>query len=72
VTRPDGELDVPLLDSEASGSDVEAGLRVWREFYDAARAPAADLASIRELCEAQVPSEAREHVRVELEQERQQ
>jgi Protein of unknown function (DUF3024) len=33
--------------------------------------PETDVASIRELCEARVPSEAREHVRVELEQERQ-
>ena len=33
--------------------------------------PEADVARIRELCEARVPPEAREHVRVELEQERQ-
>ena len=33
--------------------------------------PAADIAKIRELCEARVPSDAREHVRVELEQGRQ-
>lgn len=33
--------------------------------------PETDLARIRELCEARVPPEAREHVRVELEHERQ-
>jgi hypothetical protein len=33
--------------------------------------PEADVARIRELCEARVPPETREHVRVELEQERQ-
>ena len=33
--------------------------------------PETDVASIRELCEARAPPEAREHVRVELEQERQ-
>ena len=33
--------------------------------------PETDVASIRELCEALVPPEDREHVRVELERERQ-
>ena len=32
--------------------------------------PATDVARIQELCDARVPPEAREHVRVELEQER--
>ena len=31
----------------------------------------ADIAKVRELCEARVPPDAREHVRVELERERQ-
>jgi hypothetical protein len=33
--------------------------------------PEADIATIRELCEARVPPDVREHVRVELERERQ-
>lgn len=33
--------------------------------------PVTDLARIQELCEARVPPEKREHVRVEVEQERQ-
>ena len=33
--------------------------------------PPSDLTRIRELCDARVPQEQREHVRVELEQERQ-
>jgi hypothetical protein len=71
VTEPAPIARRLLLHCDVCGSDPAPWLAVCLEFYDAARVVWVDVAKVRELCEARVPPDAREHVRVELERERQ-